>query len=207
MRTAISLTSSILIAQFRILILEFNEFIDYQLLNFFILVDSSAASSQYREQGIHSVEEVSACTKLFKFLHNWGNLRSSILKIQIFIKIMKNFLLILSALIVAAHTNYPVVQSCDDVYKSGPYTLKTGDWEVELECDAETDGGGWHTILVRRGGENFYKNWRTYADDGIGSPETEYFLPLNFLHYLTSEDTYELLVEMREGREYSWALY
>ena len=53
MRTAISLTSSILIAQFRILILEFNEFIDYQLLNFFILVDSSAASSQYREQGAH----------------------------------------------------------------------------------------------------------------------------------------------------------
>ena len=49
-RTAISLTSSILTAQFRILILEFNEVIDYQLLNFFIIADSSGASSQCREQ-------------------------------------------------------------------------------------------------------------------------------------------------------------
>ena len=72
----------------------------------------------------------------------------------------------------------------------------------------DTDGGGWLVILNRRDGlEEFFKPWDTYKDEGIGSPETEYILPLRFLHEYLSLDTYELLQEMREATDYAWDLY
>ena len=60
---------------------------------------------------------------------------------------MKLLILALLGIVVAS---YPVIESCEDARYSGAYTLKMGHFEVDLECDADTDGGGWFTILARR---------------------------------------------------------
>ena len=72
----------------------------------------------------------------------------------------------------------------------------------------DTDGGGWLVLLTRRGGaHDFYKPWQVYSDQGIGSPQTEYILPLKFFHDFLSQNRYELLEEMTEGSDYAWAFY
>lgn len=63
---------------------------------------------------------------------------------------MKNLRSAICALLTALVVGYPVIESCDDVPASGPYTMKIDGFEVDLECDADTDGGGWMTILARR---------------------------------------------------------
>lgn len=103
---------------------------------------------------------------------------------------------------------YLGIRSCEDVSVSGFYTLNYKSWSLDVICDADTDGGGWLVILNRKGGyEDFYQHWTKYADYGIGSPPTEYILPLRFLNEYLSLSTFEMLEEMREGNEEAWALH
>ena len=67
--------------------------------------------------------------------------------------------------------DYPVISTCEQVPHSGIYTLKFSSWTIDVHCDAITDGGGWMTLLIRKGGSfDFYKNWKIYSEQGIGSP-------------------------------------
>ena len=55
-------------------------------------------------------------------------------------------------------------------------------------------------ILTRRGGSHdFYQPWEVYVNEGVGTPETEYILPLKFLHAYLSSKKFELLEQMTEG--------
>lgn len=60
------------------------------------------------------------------------------------------------------------------------------------------DGAGW-TVIQRRidGRENFSRNWTDYKN-GFGNLHDEFWLGNEKLHQLTSQDVYELKIEMEE---------
>ena len=123
---------------------------------------------------------------------------------------MRNLLVSLGLLWLVgfSHGAYPVIYSCEHALHSGIYTLQYQGWTLDVECDAVTDGGGWLTLFVRRGGaHDFYRDWKTFSEEGIGSPQTEYVLPLKFWHDFLSQGEYELLKEMSEGSDTAWAFY
>ncbi|KAL7740006.1 hypothetical protein ACLKA6_016854 [Drosophila palustris] len=68
----------------------------------------------------------------------------------------------------------------------------------KVACDAETREGGW-TILLRRtdGSENFYRNWTDYKN-GFGNIEGEFFLGLDKIHALTTDQSQELIVLLED---------
>ena len=112
-------------------------------------------------------------------------------------------------LVLSSGMTYPVIYSCEDVHESGFYTLKYRMWSLDVICDADTLGGGWLVILTRFGRNvNFNKPWSMLANQGIGSPETEYILPLKFLHDYLPLETYEMLEEMNDQNKGDlWGLY
>eukprot|EP00058_Branchiostoma_floridae_P005604 XP_002591092.1 hypothetical protein BRAFLDRAFT_62610 [Branchiostoma floridae] len=59
-----------------------------------------------------------------------------------------------------------------------------------------TDGGAW-TVIQRRfeGKVNFVRNWADYKN-GFGNIEGEHWLGLDKIHNLTSQNSYELYVEL-----------
>ena len=66
-----------------------------------------------------------------------------------------------------------MISSCGKVKYTGIYTIQFEGWSLDVECDMDTDGGGWMTLLTRRGGyHDFYETWEVYSDEGIGSPKT-----------------------------------
>jgi len=68
----------------------------------------------------------------------------------------------------------------------------------KVVCDAETQGGGWTVILKRMDGSvSFYRNWRAYKK-GFGDFDGEFFLGLDKIHALTSEESQELLVLLED---------
>ena len=82
-------------------------------------------------------------------------------------------------LISVSVVGYPIIHTCEDATDTGIYTFKYKTWELDVMCDMDTDGGGWLVILTRRGGfEDFYRPWDLYKNRGVGSPLTEYILPL-----------------------------
>ena len=136
------------------------------------------------------------------------NLRINLTITNSFLISMKVFAFGLLLLLTSSVWSYQVIESCEEAPESGIYTLKFKQWTLDVECDMDTDGGGWLIILVRRGDYyDFYKPWEVYSEDGIGTPETEYVLPLKFIHDFLSDDRYELLEELKEGSEYGWGFY
>uniref|UniRef100_A0A8C4SLV2 Angiopoietin 2b n=1 Tax=Erpetoichthys calabaricus TaxID=27687 RepID=A0A8C4SLV2_ERPCA len=75
-------------------------------------------------------------------------------------------------------------------------------------CDMETNKGGW-TVLQRRrdGTQDFHRTWKDYKV-GFGDPSGEYWLGNEFLHQLTSSNTYTLRVQLKDwdGNE-AFSLY
>ncbi|XP_060662537.1 angiopoietin-related protein 2-like [Drosophila nasuta] len=68
----------------------------------------------------------------------------------------------------------------------------------KVACDAETQDGGWTTILNRADGSvDFYRNW-TYYKNGFGNLDGEFFLGLDKIHALTAEYSQELLVILED---------
>ncbi|XP_048749148.2 ficolin-2-like [Ostrea edulis] len=84
---------------------------------------------------------------------------------------------------------------------SGLYTIKLPILgHVTAVCEMEIDGGGW-TIFQRRmdGSEDFYRTWADYKD-GFGNLTSEFWLGNEKLHYLLSQGTYELRMDMSDFR-------
>ncbi|KAH8411189.1 hypothetical protein KR222_010055, partial [Zaprionus bogoriensis] len=63
-------------------------------------------------------------------------------------------------------------------------------------CDSETAGSGW-TIIQQRinGKEDFYRDWASYRD-GFGSFEGDFFLGLEKIHRLTTDQPHKLYIHM-----------
>ncbi|XP_058126773.1 ficolin-2-like [Anopheles ziemanni] len=103
-------------------------------------------------------------------------------------------------------------QSCMDapVKESGVYSIKVGDKKELLKafCEQNSFGGGWLVIQYRFDGSlDFYRNWTEYRN-GFGNVYQEFWIGLEWLHQLTSQSTYELMVEIKDfDGNYRYAHY
>ncbi|XP_013384235.1 ficolin-1-like [Lingula anatina] len=98
-------------------------------------------------------------------------------------------------------------KDCAELYHkgvriSGVYTIilsKTGK-KLDVYCDMKTDGGGW-TVFQRRmdGTVDFYRNWQNYKY-GFGNLNTEFWLGNDNIYFLTTQDKYELRVDMQDAQ-------
>ncbi|XP_034486784.1 ficolin-1-like [Drosophila innubila] len=91
--------------------------------------------------------------------------------------------------------SYP--SNCAEAKSSGIHEILVPNFSSEsfkVACDAETQEGGWLIILRRMdGSEIFYRSWNAYKR-GFGNLDGEFFLGLDKIHALTTEDSQELLV-------------
>ncbi|XP_044311716.1 fibrinogen-like protein 1 isoform X1 [Varanus komodoensis] len=96
-------------------------------------------------------------------------------------------------------------KDCAEIYnaghrQSGFYKMKPlGSSSAFLAYCDHSEGGGW-TVFQRRsdGSQNFDRNWTDY-EQGFGdfsSPDGEYWLGNNNLHYLTSQGNYTLKINL-----------
>ncbi|KAM9336569.1 microfibril-associated glycoprotein 4-like [Symphorus nematophorus] len=102
--------------------------------------------------------------------------------------------------------NCALPKDCSDIQKqdksrpSGVYTIypKGCLSRVQVYCDLKTDGGRW-TVFQRRmdGTVAFYRGWDQY-EAGFGNTHGEYWLGLQNIHLLTSQQKYELRVDMED---------
>ena len=94
--------------------------------------------------------------------------------------------------------------NCAEIYKSGKrsdgvYTIKPDNLSAfDVFCDQTTAGGGW-TVFQKRldGSVDFYLNWSHYKV-GFGDLNGEFWLGLEKLHRLTSDDNSMLRVDLED---------
>ncbi|XP_044156347.1 angiopoietin-related protein 1 isoform X2 [Bufo gargarizans] len=83
---------------------------------------------------------------------------------------------------------------------SGIYLIKPKDSnrQMQLWCENSLDPGGW-AVIQRRidGSANFFRNWENYKK-GFGNIDSEYWLGLENIYRLTSQDNYKLLIELED---------
>ncbi|XP_071949975.1 microfibril-associated glycoprotein 4-like [Antedon mediterranea] len=99
----------------------------------------------------------------------------------------------------------PLPRDCSEVLASGfgtsgKYEIKpTGDGKpFDVYCDMDTAGGGWTVVQRRQDGLiNFYRGYGSYRR-GFGNVEEEFWLGNENLHRLTSQDEYELRIDMED---------
>lgn len=79
---------------------------------------------------------------------------------------------------------------------------------IDVMCDMTTDGGGWTVIQNRQDGSvDFYRGWADYKR-GFGSKEGEYWLGLDTIHQMTSQEPYMLRIDVEDfNGEKRYALY
>ncbi|KAJ8047594.1 Fibrinogen-like protein A [Holothuria leucospilota] len=103
-------------------------------------------------------------------------------------------------------TTYPrdcaeIQTSCTErLLVNGEYVIQPEGYpyaSFPVYCDFQTDDGNW-TVIQRRidGSINFERNWQDYKS-GFGFLNTEFWLGNEKLHYLTSQTTYEILIELK----------
>lgn len=74
-------------------------------------------------------------------------------------------------------------------------TLSNGN-RVAILCNSDIAGPGWTVIQQRINGETrFDNNWMTYRE-GFGTSSTDFFLGLETIHRLTSEQPHELYIHI-----------
>ncbi|XP_041365928.1 fibrinogen-like protein 1 [Gigantopelta aegis] len=92
---------------------------------------------------------------------------------------------------------------------SGVYPLKLSNRNVvNVWCDMDTDSGGWTLIQRRLSGDvNFTRNWDDYMF-GFGNVNSEYWLGLDNMYYLTRDTNYSLRIDMWDWLEvHKYAVY
>ncbi|XP_013420999.2 microfibril-associated glycoprotein 4-like [Lingula anatina] len=96
-------------------------------------------------------------------------------------------------------------RDCAELYKSGE--VRSGVYQIHpgnsadpfgVYCDMTTDGGGW-TLFQKRmdGSVDFYRGWNDYKH-GFGTLSGEHWLGNDKIHLLTTQDIYELRVDMED---------
>ncbi|WAR17885.1 FBCDA-like protein [Mya arenaria] len=96
-------------------------------------------------------------------------------------------------------------KDCDDIKEIGQNETKTDVFRIRpdgtssffVRCDMEILGGGWTVIQRRVSGSDFFKDWKTYQE-GFGNLDTNFWLGLEQIHYLSRQDRYELRVDMTD---------
>jgi len=95
-------------------------------------------------------------------------------------------------------------KNCAEIYKSGArkngvYTIKPDNLSAfDVFCDHTTAGGGW-TVFQKRldGSVDFYRNWTDYKV-GFGDLNGEFWLGLDNIHRLTSDNNGMLRVDLED---------
>ena len=100
---------------------------------------------------------------------------------------------------------FSVKRNCSEIYKSagkptdGVYTIKPDNLPAfNVFCDQTTAGGGW-TVLQKRlnGSVDFYRSWNDYKH-GFGDLKSEFWLGLDKIHRLTSDNNSMLRVDLED---------
>lgn len=105
-----------------------------------------------------------------------------------------------------------VIESCLDIAQnaSGIYKIKPSfsAKSFPVYCDMSAMAGGWIVVQFRYNGVvNFTKTWQEYRD-GFGILAAEYWLGLERLHQMTTNDPYELIVYIKTSSgDYAYAHY
>ena len=97
-----------------------------------------------------------------------------------------------------------LVKTCAEIFKSGDlrdgvYTIKPDNLPAFGSfCDQTTAGGGW-TVFQKRldGSVDFYLNWSDYQN-GFGNLNGEFWLGLDKIHRLTSDNNTMLRVDLED---------
>ena len=95
-------------------------------------------------------------------------------------------------------------RNCGEIYKSGErkdgvYIIKPDNLPAfDVVCDQTTAGGGW-TVFQKRldGSVDFFLNWSDYKV-GFGNLNGEFWLGLDKIHHLTSDDNSRLRVDLED---------
>ena len=87
--------------------------------------------------------------------------------------------------------------------KNGVYTIQIkGHLKKEVNCDMQTDGGGWTVIQQRLDAFlNFNRSWEAYKN-GFGNVSSSFWIGNEFLHHLTSvgENSVKLRIEVTSSK-------
>ncbi|XP_053318678.1 angiopoietin-related protein 6 [Spea bombifrons] len=93
----------------------------------------------------------------------------------------------------------------DGQKSNGIYLLKPliGNQVMQAWCEQNVADGGWTVIQRRQDGSiNFFTTWHSYKH-GFGNLDSEYWLGLENIYWLTSQGSYKLLILMEDwqGRQ------
>ncbi|KFB44811.1 AGAP011197-PA-like protein [Anopheles sinensis] len=106
----------------------------------------------------------------------------------------------------------PSYRSCMEApaKQSGVYSIQLGNSKEAFDafCEQNSFDGGWLVIQNRFDGSlDFFRNWTEYRN-GFGSVYQEFWIGLERLHKLTSDGSYELIVEIKDfDGKYRYAHY
>ncbi|XP_059827249.1 tenascin-X-like [Hypanus sabinus] len=124
-----------------------------------------------------------------------------------------------SSLVRVSFTTIPVhipfPKNCEEELSNGRtesniatlYLTGNKERPIRVFCDMTTDGGGWIVFQRRMNGQlNFTRSWKDYVA-GFGDLAAEHWLGLENLHQLTSQQRFEMRVDLRAGEESVYATY
>lgn len=98
-------------------------------------------------------------------------------------------------------------KSCKDIALSGVHSITpSSDITFEVLCSSmDSAGSGWTVIQQRiNGGVEFQRDWKTYRNGFGDFFDGDFFLGLEKIHRLTTEQPHELYIHMQKFDGYSY---